>query len=293
MISAWRAALPFAFVLLWSTGFVGAKLGFPYAEPFTFLSIRYALTVLLLLVIAFVTRTAWPRGWREVGHIALSGLLLHALYLSGTWYSIYLGLPAGVAALIGGLQPILTAAISPLFGDRVTPRVWGGLLLGLSGVTLVVIEKLLLAQHQPLAAGALLASGIGLLSTTVGTLHQKHFSARMPLVSGTIVQYAATLVVVWPAALMFESRRIIWSGSFVFALSWLILALSVGAVFLLLYLLRSRSTTRVTSLLYLVPPATAVEAYLLFHETLGLGAVVGMLVVAGGVWLVATDRKAT
>ncbi|AFZ68294.1 DMT family transporter [Deinococcus peraridilitoris] len=283
--------VPLAFVLLWSTGFVGSKLGFPYAEPFTFLSLRFLLTLLLLLAVVVFTRPAWPRSWRQAGHIALSGVFLHAVYLSGTWYAIYLGLPAGLAALIVGLQPVLTAALAPLLGERVSVRAWTGLGLGFVGVALVVLDKLLVGHHQAVQPMALLAAGVALIGTTVGTLHQKRFSSTMPLVSGTIIQYTVTLLLVGPAALLFETRQVDWTPEFLFALGWLILALSLGAMFLLLYLLRSRTTARVTSLFYLVPPATALEAYLLFNETLGLAALFGMLVVVLGVWLVATDAR--
>lgn len=280
----WVKALPVLFVLLWSTGFLGAKLGLPHAEPFTFLGIRMVIATGLLLVFALATGAPWPRRWAEVGHIALAGLLVHAVYLGGVFSAIRAGLPAGIAALIVGLQPLLTASVAGrLLGEQVAGRQWLGLILGLGGIALVVSDKL--------TAGATTGFGIAsalvaLLGITIGTLYQKHYCARMDLRSGGVIQYAATTLAMLSMALAFESMRIRWTGEFVFALAWLVLVLSVGAVGLLYTLIRRGAAAKVASLFYLTPPVTAVLAYLLFGETLGATALIGMAVVIVGVILV-------
>ena len=191
----WQAILlPALFVPLWSTGFIAAKLGLPYAEPYTFLLFRYGIVTLVLAAAAFVLRAPWPKRWQEWGHIAVAGLLVHAVYISCVFDSIHHGLPSGVSALIVGLQPLLTAAIvGPLLGERVTRQQWVGLLLGLAGVTLVVWEKLSLT-FDGLWAVAL--SGIALLGITAGTVYQKRFCPTLDLRSGTAIQYFATTLYV-------------------------------------------------------------------------------------------------
>lgn len=281
---AWLAVVPVLFVLLWSTGFIGAKLGLPYAEPFTFLGIRMAIATLLLLLFAWLTRAPWPGHWREAVHIAVAGLLVHAVYLGGVFSAIHSGLSAGIAALIVGTQPLLTAALTGwLVGETVTGRQWLGLVLGLTGIILVVSGKLTTGSISILGMGSVL---LALLGITLGTLYQKRFCASMDLRSGGVIQYAATGMVLLILAFAFETRQVIWSGEFVFALTWLVLVLSVGAVGLLYTLIRYGAVARVASLFYLTPPLTAVLAYWLFGETLGVVALIGMAVTVMGVALV-------
>lgn len=279
---------PILFVLLWSTGFVGAKFGLPYAEPFTFLWVRMVMVVGLLLGLAWLLRSPWPRGWVLNLHIGVSGLLLHAGYLGGVFFAISRGMPAGLSALIVGLQPILTAVLAQLLlRERVNAVQWAGLLLGFVGVGLVVGEKAQGARILHIESSAFVAIGLALLCTTFGTLYQKRFASQMPLIGGTVVQYVAASAGLFVLALLFrETMQIQWTPQFAFALGWLIVVLSIGAILLLMYLIRHNSASSVASLFYLVPPATALEAYFLFGEQLGLLALLGMGLAAVGVAMV-------
>lgn len=279
---------PLLFVLLWSTGFVGAKLGLPYAEPFTFLWVRMVIVVGLLTALAAVLRSPWPRGWVLNLHIGVSGLLLHAGYLGGVFFAIRGGLPAGLAALIVGLQPILTAVLAQfLLRERVSGVQWAGLLLGFVGVGLVVGEKALSARLLSIEPSAFVAIVLALFSTTLGTLYQKRFAVQMPLVGGTVVQYIAASAGLFVMSLLFrETMHIQWTLQFTLAMAWLVLVLSIGAILLLMYLIRHNSASTVASLFYLVPPATALEAYFLFGERLGGWALLGMGLAAVGVAMV-------
>lgn len=280
----WVRLMPAVFVLLWSTGFIGAKYGLPYAEPMTFLLVRLGLVAVVLGIVALVTGAPWPKTWAEAGRIAFAGLLVHGVYLTGVFCAIAWGMPAGVTALIVGLQPLLTAALSgPLLGERVSGRQWGGLLLGLVGVTLVVSEKIRFDSAN--SAGMALAIA-ALLGITFGTLYQKRHGTAMDLRSGAAIQYAATAAVLAVLAPMFETMHIQWTGEFVFALLWLSFVLSVGAIFLLFALIRRGAAARVASLFYLVPPVTALVAWAMFDERLGALALFGMGLTVAAVALV-------
>ncbi|MBS3916393.1 MAG: DMT family transporter, partial [Sulfuritalea sp.] len=275
------ALAPGVFVLLWSTGFIGAKLGLPYAEPLTFLLIRFACVIALLGSLALALRRPWPQRPMQWLHIAFAGVLLHGGYLSGVFLAIHGGMPAGVVALIVGIQPLLTAFLSAsMVGERVSGRQWAGLVLGFGGVILVVSDKL---GFSGLSGAGLAFAAMALVSITVGTLYQKRFCAELDLWSGSVIQFAATALVLLPFALAFETMRVEWSGQFVFALAWLIVVLSLGAISLLHLLIRRGAATRVSALFYLVPPTTALLAFFIFGEKLGLTAVAGMAIAAAGV----------
>ncbi|MDS4014611.1 MAG: DMT family transporter [Candidatus Accumulibacter sp.] len=274
--------LPFLFVFLWSTGFVGAKFGLPYAEPLTFLLVRYLLILTLMTPFALATRAPWPSDVRQSVHIGVSGLLVHALYLGGVFMAIKRGLPAGVTALVVGMQPLLTACGAGLvLGERVTLRQWAGLLLGFVGVALVVSDKL---GDVPLL-GMLLPAFAALCGITLGTLYQKRFCPHFDLRTGSVIQFLPTAVVTALFAWQTESMRIEWTAPFVFALLWLVLVLSFGAISLLNLLIRSGSAVNVASLFYLTPPSTALIAWFVFGETLGGPALAGMALAVGGVYL--------
>lgn len=279
---------PFLFVFLWSTGFIGAKFGLPHAEPLSFLLVRYLLVISLLGAVVLATRAPWParRDWL---HIGVSGLLVHALYLGGVFVAIGHGLPAGVTALVVGMQPLLTAAAAGwLLGERVVARQWLGLALGFVGVALVLASRFSLnAELGPQLLPALLA----LLGITGGTLYQKRFCPKFDLRSGALIQFVPSALLTALAVLLFEDFRIDWSGEFVFALGWLVLVLSLGAISLLNLLIRSGSAVNVASLFYLTPPTTALIAWLLFGEKLTLTAGLGMALAAAGVYLVARPGK--
>ena len=279
----WLAPMPLFFVFLWSTGFIAAKYGLPYAPPLTFLILRCLGAIALLLPVVLLTGAAWPRG--RIHHVALAGLLLQAGYLGGVWSAIKLEMPAGLSALIVGMQPILTAIAAPLIGERVRPRQWLGLLLGLSGVALVVAAKI---HVNGLAPAAIALCVLALVSITAGTLYQKRFCPQFDLRTGTVIQYATSALALLPFAVLLEDfgpglGTIHWTAQFAGALLWSILALSIGAIFLLFRLIRRSDATRVTSLLYLTPPTTALMAWLLFGERLSALGLAGMAVAVLGV----------
>ncbi|MDQ5848936.1 MAG: DMT family transporter [Pseudomonadota bacterium] len=274
---------PALFVVLWSTGFIGSKLGLPYAEPATFLILRFGLVLAILLPLCWLSRAPWP-GRLALAHMAVAGILLQAGYLWGVFASIHHGMPAGVAALITGLQPVFTAALAHwLLGERASRRQWAGLALGLLGALLVVGDRVVV---EGLGTAAILLSVLALASITLGTVWQKRHGGRVDLRTGAAVQFVAATVVLAPIALAFESMQVHWSGEFIFALAWLVLVLSLGAIFLLLYLIRQGAATRVASLFYLVPPTTALIAWPLFGETYTLAAAAGMGLGMLAVWLV-------
>jgi drug/metabolite transporter (DMT)-like permease len=276
---------PAVFVLLWSTGFVGAKYGLPYAEPFTFLALRLLIASALLAVAALVTRSRIDRA--QAGRAAVSGLLLHATYLGGVFWAIAHGTPAGVSAVVVSLQPVLVAALAlPLLGERLLRQQWIGLVLGIAGVVLVVAPHL--GGSVPLAG--LVSCLVALGGGTGGTLWQKRHGDGIPLLWGTAVQYAAATLVLGVASLAVEHQRIDWTPKLVGALAWLVLVLSLGAVLLLMVLLRRGTASSVSSLLYLVPPATALEAWLLFDEELAPLSVAGVGITALGVALAVRTR---
>jgi drug/metabolite transporter (DMT)-like permease len=281
-------AYPLLFVFLWSTGFIGAKYGLPYAEPLSFLLTRYLLVVALMTAIALLTRAPWPAERAQWGHIALSGVLVHGVYLGGVFVAIDQGLPAGVTALVVGMQPLLTACgAGVLLGERVTARQWGGLLLGLLGVGLVVSGKLGEGALGPMLLPAVLA----LLGITAGTLYQKRYCARFDLRTGSVIQFLPTALLSGLAVVFFEDYRVEWTGDFIFALAWLVLVLSLGAISLLNLLIRNGSAVNVASLFYLTPPCTALVAWTIFGETLTLAALLGMAVAVSGVYLVGRPAK--
>ncbi|MDX9715902.1 MAG: DMT family transporter [Thauera sp.] len=286
-MSALSRLLPLFFVLLWSTGFIGAKYGLPYAEPFTFLVTRYALVIALMTLVALAMRAPWPANAREAAHIAVTGLLLHGIYLSGVFISIDRGLPAGISALVVGMQPLLTGALAGLLlGERVSRRQWMGLALGFGGVALVVGSKASVDSLAPETLWHMVMPAVAaLFGITAGTLYQKRFCPRFDLRTGSVVQFLPTLAVSAIIALNTETMHIEWTGDFIFALGWLVVVLSVGAVSLLGLLIRSGSAVNVASLFYLTPPATALIAWAMFDERLSALAIAGMGIAVGGVWL--------
>jgi drug/metabolite transporter (DMT)-like permease len=277
---------PALFVFLWSTGFIGAKYGLPYAEPLSFLLIRYALVVALMTLAAWFTRARWPIDLRAWFHLAVAGCLIHGVYLGGVFISISQGLPAGIVSLIVGLQPLLTAMLATLvLSEAVAGRQWLGLVLGILGTGMVLTGRMdgsfALTEFAPVlpALGAL-------FGITLGTLYQKRFCPHFDWRTGAVVQFLAAAALTLPVALVFEGFRVDFTGEFVFALGWLVLVLSLGAISLLNYLIRSGSAVNVASLFYLVPPVTALIAWGLFGETLSMMSLIGLFVAVTGVALV-------
>jgi len=278
---------PVLFVFLWSTGFIGAKYGLPYADPLSFLLCRYGLVIALMTVIVLLSRAPWPQRPAQWLHIAVSGVLVHAIYLGGVFIAIKHGLPAGVTALVVGMQPLLTAAAAGWLGEKVSRRQWTGLALGFVGVGLVVSGKF----GEAAALGPMLLPAlVALFGITVGTLYQKRYCARFDLRTGSLIQFVPTALLTAAAIALSGEFRVEWSGEFVFALGWLVLVLSIGAIGLLNLLIRSGSAVNVASLFYLTPPTTALIAWAVFGEILTLTATAGMLLAVGGVYLVARAK---
>jgi drug/metabolite transporter (DMT)-like permease len=291
--SGWIRAMPWVFVGIWSTGFVVARYGMPHAPPLSFLSWRYALSVLafgIWIAIARLPRSTWPLGRAQWGWLALTGVLMHAGYLGGVWAAVKLGLGAGTVALIVGLQPVLTALWVSWSGSgrRVTPRQWTGLALGLAGLLLVVWHKLGMGE---VTAANLVLAGLALLSITTGTLVQKQFVAPCDVRTAASVQLLAALAVTLPLALLLESEPIRLHPELIGAMAWSVLVLTLGGGSLLYLLIQRGAATRVASLMYLVPPCTALLAWTLFGEALTGGVGLGLLLTAVGVGLVVREPR--
>ncbi|NQU72096.1 MAG: DMT family transporter [Rhodospirillales bacterium] len=282
--SGFIAAAPVLFVLLWSTGFIGTKYGMPYAEPFTFLAVRFAITAAALTILAVAMRAPWPATWREGGHIVIAGLLLHGIYLGGVFSAVSEGVSTGVVALIAGLQPLLTAGlVGRLLGEKISVSGWVGLMVGFVGVGMVVWERLSIGSAT--ITGMMFAV-MCLIGITFGALYQKKFCATLDLRSGNAIQLAASAILVTIAAVVFETREIQWTGEFIFALIWLSLMLSITAISLLYYMLRIGQASRVTSIFYLTPAVTSLMGFMIFGEALGALAIGGIVLAGAGVALI-------
>jgi len=279
-------AAPAIFVLLWSTGFIGTKYVVNNADPLTYLAIRMAIVVMLMAIICAITRPAWPNRV-EIGHSAVAGILVHGIYLGGTAVAISLSIPAGLSALIPGLQPILTSTIANRWlGERVTAMQWGGLLTGLAGVALILHDRPMSGQ----AGWGWIASAVSLVSITLGTLYQRRYCNAIDWRAGNLVQYIAVTIFFGTAAWLFENNMVHWTAEFALALIWLVVVLSIGSIGLLYWLIRRSAATSVASLFYLVPAVTSLMAYVLFGERLDAIAIGGMAACAAAVFLV--NRRA-
>jgi len=277
---------PVLFVLLWSTGFIGAKYGLPFADPFIFLSVRVLIAALILFAIAAVMKSPIAIGTSAITRSSVIGFFLHACYLGGVFYSISKGLSAGVAAVVTSLQPVLVSILAvKVLGEQLRAKQIAGLVLGLVGVVLVLSPSF----EQDIPASGVIGILVALIGSTAATLLQKKIGADIPLISGTAYQYLASGLVFGIAAIATGGTRIQWSGQFIVAFVWLIAVLSVGAILLLLWLLNTGSAASVSSLLYLIPPATALEAFFLFGEKVNTQGFLGIGITALGVWLVISN----
>jgi drug/metabolite transporter (DMT)-like permease len=269
-------------VKIWSTGFIVARYGMPHSEPMTFLTMRFAGVLVFMLPIVLIWKTPWPNR-SQIFHIAIAGLLLQAGYLGGVWAAVKQGMSAGLSALIVGLQPVLTAWLAAWIAERVSPKQWLGLFLGLVGVGLVVWAKLSLIG---LSMASLVYIIFALLSITAGTLYQKKYCAQFDLRTGSVIQFAASALACMPLMFLFETREIEWVPELIASLLWSILALSIGAISLLFVMIRDGEATRVTSLMYLTPPTTALMAWVLFGEPITWMIVLGIAITMTAVLLV-------
>tara|TARA_B110000285_G_scaffold235607_1_gene318620 strand:- start:9655 stop:10521 length:867 start_codon:yes stop_codon:yes gene_type:complete len=279
--------MPWIFVWVWSTGFLVAKLGRPYAEPFTLLSYRFALALVVLWLITKLVGSRWPSTWRLAVHCMVVGLLLHGVYLGGIFKAISLGMPAGLSAMVIGLQPLTMALFAGLMlNERVSKRQWLGLVMGLAGLYFVLGEQFAIEAStifDGFSGWAPVLAGTALLGISFGTLYQKKYCHGADHLTSIWLQYAAALVFSLIIAFAFETRVVDWQWQFIVSLSWQVLALSIGAVLLLMIMMRQGAATKVGSLFYLVPPAVAIQAWFLFGEAMGLQGLVGIALIAAGV----------
>ena len=288
-------AMPVVFVLIWSTGFIVAKYGLPYSPPLSFLTIRYALSLICFLAWIAIARVAWPQNRSQWLHLGVTGVLIHAGYLGGVWSAIKGGMGSGLSALIVGLQPVLTAVWVSRMGDasqggnRVSARQWLGLAMGLAGLLLVVSRKF--GADDEATPYTLAFAVLALLSITAGTLYQKRFVKAADVRSANAIQLGAALLVTLPFVFL-ETEAVQWTPGFVGALAWAVLALTLGGSSLLYMLIQRGAATAVSSLMYLVPPTTALMAWLLFGEAITVATVLGTALTALGVWLVVRSRAA-
>lgn len=297
-LSFWLRAMPVVFVAIWSTGFIVAKFGLPYAPPLSFLALRYFFSIVCFLVWIRLSGAAWPSERRQWGHLAVTGVLMHAGYLGGVWVAVKAGMGSGLAALVVGLQPVLTAVWVSQWGragqragsgPQLSRTQWLGLALGFGGLLLVLWRKL--SAGTEVSAFTLAAAVFALLSITAGTLYQKRFVTGADVRTANVIQLAAALLVTLPLTLL-ETEVITWSGEFMAAMAWAVLVLTLGGSSLLYLLIQRGAATAVTSLLYLVPPTTAIMAWALFGELVTTGTLLGTALTALGVSLVVRSGKA-
>lgn len=286
--AGWLRAMPVVFVLIWSTGFIVARYGMPWAPPLKFLAVRYALSLACFVLWVALARVAWPASRGQWGHLAVTGVLIQAGYLGGVWAAVKYGMGSGLIALLVGIQPVLTAVWLSMHGGTITKRQWTGLMLGFAGLVMVVSRKF--GQGGEVSALTMALALLALLSITAGTLYQKRHVAPCDVRSASAVQLGAALLVTLPFAWM-ERESIVWNLQSGGAMAWSVLALSLGGSSLLYILIQRGTATAVTSLLYLVPPCTAVMAWLLFDEPITAVTVAGIALTAIGVSLVVRGER--
>lgn len=270
------------FILIWSSGFIVARFGMPHSEPMTFLSLRFIAVCLMMLPIILWAKIPWPKP-QQIVHIALAGILLQLGYLAGVWIAVRAGMPAGLCALIVGLQPILTAILAYFIAERVSSRQWIGLFLGVLGITLVVYAKL---DTEGVSLYNILWNIFALVAITAGTMYQKKFCPHFDLRVGSFIQFSASAVISCAAAFLFETQAVTWNLEMLGALVWSIFGISIGAMSLLFILIRRGNATQVSSLMFLTPPTTAILAWLIFNEPLTPLIVIGTGITSFGVLLV-------
>lgn len=279
---------PALFVFLWSTGFVGAKYIVPYAEPFTFLMIRYFLAALILFVIAYAVKQPLKLNKEQFKASFAVGMLLHVIYIGGVFYAVSLGVSAGISAVIVSIQPVLVSLLAvPLLGERLRWVQVVGLLLGVAGIALLLLPKVFQGDYTATTSIAgIVICVIALLGTSGGYLVQKKLGGEIPFLSGTGAQYAVSAIAFAILSFSTEEQIIKWVPEFFFGLAWIVLMLSIASIVLLYGMLRTGSASKVSSLYYLVPPVAAIQAYFLFDEVIGLVGLIGMALAGLGVVLV-------
>ncbi len=291
----WLTIIPGIFVFLWSTGFIGAKFGLPYVEPFTFLFLRMVVTLVVLGVIIQMTRAGWPGDKNSILHLSISGILVHGAFLGGVFSAIKAGMPAGISAIIVGLQPIVTMALTVLLTKVVfSRRQVFGMILGFIGISGVLLGGRLTTEADLISGVNLQTVSYAvtaLLGISLGTFYQKKYCSHTPLLSGAFIQYTATAVIMGGLAYSLETMEVSLTNEFIFALLWLVFGLSITAILLLLFMIKEGEISRVASLFYLVPPLTAIETFFFFDERLNIIALVGIGLSVLGVYLVLAAPK--
>lgn len=279
---------PVIFVFLWSTGWIVARAIAPYADPLTYLSVRFAIASAVLLVFAGATGARWPSTGREFAHMVLSGVLAIGVYFGGVWYAIAHGVPAGVSGLIAAIQPLLTALLAPVFlKERISALQWIGIVLSTAGIALVLQPKLAAVAPADLAgvSFALGINALGMVAFTAASIHQKKYLAHSDIRVLTPVQMLSGLATILPFAALTENLRLEWNPVTIGVMAWSVLVLSIGAGLLYVTMIRAGAVSKVATLIYLVPLSVAVEAYVLFGETMTLVQIAGMLITSAGVAL--------
>ena len=286
--------IPWLFVLIWSTGFVAAKYGLPYAEPFTLLSYRNGLTLIVLFIIMQVKKSIWPSSGMAFIHLMVTGLLIHGVYLGGVFQAIKWEIPIGLTAMIIGLQPLVMAFIAVIIlHERIIRKQWIGLIIGLLGLYLVLFEKFDLAIEgffTGFSFLAVLAVFGSLVGISLGAIYQKRFCSDMDLISGTLIQYLGAFILCIIMSLCFETGDILWTNAFMITLAWQVFGLSIGAVLLLMTMIKQDALARVGSYFYLVPVLVAIQAWYLFDETMNFISIIGVLLIVFAV-AIASSKK--
>lgn len=284
---------PVIFAFLWSTGWIVAKYAAMHADPITFLAVRHALAACAFGCICLLLRARWPDSPMQFGRAIFSGVFLHGLYLAGVWYAIGQGVPSGLSGIIAGLQPLLTALAAPFFlGERLAFRQRVGLGLGFAGILIAISPQLIESLSQGLTGLGipLIINLVAMSSVTYGTLYQKRFLQHGDLWTTATLQFIGALIVTLPIAIMTEEMRFDWTTTAIASMAWSVIGISIGAVFLLLYLIQRGQVSRAASLIYLMPPMVAIEAAILFGEPLTWPMILGTVIVVTGVYMV--NRKA-
>ncbi|MEC7596188.1 MAG: DMT family transporter [Pseudomonadota bacterium] len=286
--------IPWIFVWIWSTGFLAAKYGLPYAEPFTLLSYRFVFTLLLLFFIINYKKSPWPSSKSEFFHLMIAGALIHGAYLGGVFQALKWGIPAGLGAMIIGLQPLGMALMAGIMlKEKVSKKQWAGLTIGLVGLYLVLFDRLDLTTglaFDGFPVWAVFAVITSLVVISIGTIYQKRFCSNMDLISGTWVQYFSASIVCILVALLFETGEVSWERTFILAMAWQVLALSIGAIFLLMTMIKQGAAASVGSYFYLVAPLVAIQAWFLFEETIGISALAGVILISFGVAITSSKK---
>ena len=286
--------IPWVFVWIWSTGFIAAKYGLPYAEPFTLLSYRFVITLFFLLILIIYKKSPWPETRLDFFHLLIAGVLIHGVYLGGVFQALKWGMPAGLGAMVIGLQPIGMALVAGvLLKEEVSKKQWTGLIMGLVGLYLVLFDSLDLTEQiafDGFPIWAVFAVIISLFAISIGTIYQKRFCSNMNLYSGAWVQYFSASILCILIVLFFENGEVSWSRTFILVMTWQVLGLSIGAILLLMTMIKKDALASVGSYFYLVAPLVAIQAWFLFEETIGLSALAGVMLISFGV-AITTSKK--